>query len=556
MSPAHGPEVPVTRLFWESGSGGLGSIAKFDYDGTMPGVDRASRWEVSFDAGRTWTYAGPLPVGADGYYTRPGMNVLEISDGLIPDPGEPPARLRARSRVYADEDQQGPFTDTTATTTDGAAFLEIPAAAKTEELDLNPDPNTLATSSLGGDVSHLKIDRAGVMHTFTRSRAGLATAANRQGGHIVRVTNRNNSGPGSLRAALESAWTGTRIVVFEVSGAITLSSHVRVTTPNVWVAGQTAPGPIVLTNKSIAVRASNVVLDHIAASLDRSRDEADRDDNDPFSIVSNRAVRRVENVWLRACSAMGGGDEAIVLNTTTAEGIVSNVVISDTLSGEMISGTDGAYAEDPQHHYGPSLTGGARAQLVDNVIAGTRARSPQAAPGSWLYLGGSYICDFANFGSLQFWQGASIAPVYHKADSTHIASFKDTVSAIVSNVAITGRNTLQASNRIGGNFSTPGWLSTGSLTLYEQDNYFPNVPPVHAISDGDVGPGRGDDPLPPSGKAKNLISRGGRTVTETPVLWGEELPTHHSEILNRLDRVGPRPNDRAPIVRRYIEQIA
>ncbi|NCB26948.1 MAG: hypothetical protein EOM62_16030 [Bacteroidia bacterium] len=68
---------------------------------------------------------------------------------------------------------------------------------------------------------------------------GTMTPAGR-GGRVIRVTSLEDSGPGSLRAALEA--TGPRIVVFEVGGVIHLNSKLRIDNPFITVAGQTAPG--------------------------------------------------------------------------------------------------------------------------------------------------------------------------------------------------------------------------------------------------------------------------------------------------------------------------
>lgn len=68
---------------------------------------------------------------------------------------------------------------------------------------------------------------------------GSSTVGGR-GGTVIEVTNLNDSGPGSLRAALEAS--GSRIVVFRTGGTIKLASDIVVLNPFLTVAGQTAPG--------------------------------------------------------------------------------------------------------------------------------------------------------------------------------------------------------------------------------------------------------------------------------------------------------------------------
>src|SRR5262245_7286521 len=63
-----------------------------------------------------------------------------------------------------------------------------------------------------------------------------------RGGRVIEVTNLEDAGEGSLRRAMEAS--GPRIVVFRVSGTITLKSAIRVGTPQLTVAGQTSPGGV------------------------------------------------------------------------------------------------------------------------------------------------------------------------------------------------------------------------------------------------------------------------------------------------------------------------
>jgi hypothetical protein len=61
-----------------------------------------------------------------------------------------------------------------------------------------------------------------------------------RGGRVIEVTTLDDSGPGSLRAAVEAE--GPRTVVFRVGGTIQLASKLVVKNPYLTVAGQTAPG--------------------------------------------------------------------------------------------------------------------------------------------------------------------------------------------------------------------------------------------------------------------------------------------------------------------------
>ncbi len=89
-----------------------------------------------------------------------------------------------------------------------------------------------------------------------------------RGGSVVHVTNLNDSGPGSLRDAVENE-SGPRTIVFDVGGVIRLSSRLSLIDNYVTVAGQTAPG------KGVVVRgapfglsgARDIIIRHVRVRL-------------------------------------------------------------------------------------------------------------------------------------------------------------------------------------------------------------------------------------------------------------------------------------------------
>lgn len=85
-----------------------------------------------------------------------------------------------------------------------------------------------------------------------------------RGGRIIRVTNLNESGPGSLREAVEAE--GPRIVVFEVGGVIDLDGHaLNIKNPYMTIAGQTAPSPgiTLIRGETHMDKAHDIIIQHM-----------------------------------------------------------------------------------------------------------------------------------------------------------------------------------------------------------------------------------------------------------------------------------------------------
>ena len=96
-----------------------------------------------------------------------------------------------------------------------------------------------------------------------------------RGGAVLRVTNLDDDGPGSLRAAVRAP--GPRTIIFDVAGTIRLRSDLVVREPRITIAGQSAPGGgIALADATLVVDADDVVIRHLRVRHgDRSGREGD-----------------------------------------------------------------------------------------------------------------------------------------------------------------------------------------------------------------------------------------------------------------------------------------
>jgi pectate lyase len=186
-----------------------------------------------------------------------------------------------------------------------------------------------------------------------------STTPGGRGGKVIFVTNLNDSGPGSFRAACEAE--GPRIIIFRISGLITLTKDIVVNHPYLTIAGQSAPGDgICLRNYTFVIATHDVVVRYLRSRLgDLSGQQAD----------SITLTAGAENVILDHCSASWSVDEGLSL-----AGKVSNVTVQWCLIAEALNHSK--HTKGP-HGYGSLSRANGPVSWHHNLWAHNNARNPR-----------------------------------------------------------------------------------------------------------------------------------------------------------------------------------
>ena len=170
------------------------------------------------------------------------------------------------------------------------------------------------------------------------------------GGTIVRVTNLESSGHGSLRAAISE---GHRVVVFDVAGDIYLDDHLYVKGPFVTIDGFSAPPPgITLRNRGLVIRGTEGAHDVIVRGL-RVRDA---------TIDGIQVAYGAYNVVIDHVSVAGAGDGNIDITDSNDVTVSWSILASPQSRHSMLV------------KYDP-----ARVSLHHNLFANSRRQNPDVA---------------------------------------------------------------------------------------------------------------------------------------------------------------------------------
>src|SRR6187399_2858893 len=202
---------------------------------------------------------------------------------------------------------------------------------------------------------------------------GMDTNAGR-GGTVYRVTNLNADGAGSLKACIDA--TVPRTCVFEVSGAIHITSDLTIRNGQLRIAGQTAPSPgIMLRGAAIKVTTSDVLIQHIRVRTGDSTTGPDPDNRDSLKIqgISTKPVR---NVVIDHCSFSWAIDEIASTWGTYDNITLSNNIFAEPLNESLHPQYDGTGVMP--HGYGVLFGPADNSSItfVGNLMAHIVARNP------------------------------------------------------------------------------------------------------------------------------------------------------------------------------------
>ncbi|GAF05466.1 pectate lyase family protein [Saccharicrinis fermentans] len=182
-----------------------------------------------------------------------------------------------------------------------------------------------------------------------------------RGGVVYEVTNLNDSGEGSLRAAVEAS--EPRTVVFRISGNIDLKKPIEITKPYITIAGQTAPGEgVCLKNYPLNIRADHVIIRYIRVRI------GDVSKND-YDAVGSRFTK---HIILDHVSASWSVDECMSIYHCDSI-TVQWCIISESMSqSNHIKGS---------HGYG-GIWGSNYGTYHHNLLAHHSSRNPRMASGT------------------------------------------------------------------------------------------------------------------------------------------------------------------------------
>ncbi len=352
---------------------------------------------------------------------------------------------------------------------------------------------------------------------------GMETPAGR-GGKVMRVTNLNASGAGSLKACASDT-SGPRVCIFDVSGTIRLTVDLMIRYGNLTIAGQTAPSPgIMIRGAAITIQANDVLIQHIRVRPGDDTNGPDPDNRDALKIQGSD-TRQVKNVVIDHCTFSWSIDEVASIWGWHDNITFSNNIFSEPLNDSLHMSDDGSKRE--KHAFGVLLgssKSGGRVTMYGNLMAHIVERNPLARSRELVFVN-NMVYDRGTM------------DLDGQTDYDRV-----TKSSVVGNVFLRGPSYSRETHPIYLRTNSAAALVDGSR-VYVSDNYAPewgtSATSLVSLTGGNV--------------VSGLVS------TSTAPVWNSGLTlrkTASNAVYNRvLAYAGARPSDRDSVDKRIISHV-
>lgn len=242
---------------------------------------------------------------------------------------------------------------------------------------------------------------------------GISTPAGR-GGQVIRVTNTNASGTGSLKACVDKS--GPRVCVFEVSGTISLDDDLTIRNRYITIAGQTAPSPgITLRGAGLLVKASDVLVQHIRVRPGDGAGGEPPINRDGLKIEAP-ATAPISNVVIDHCTFTWSIDEI-----ASAWQYWDNISLLNNIFAEPLH-----QSIHPEGNHGFGVLIGpvdGNATLAGNLFADMQSRNPMTAAtrtvivNNLIYNWGNTAIDLQSRGAVT--QNSVVGNVFQRGPDTN-----------------------------------------------------------------------------------------------------------------------------------------
>lgn len=250
-------------------------------------------------------------------------------------------------------------------------------------------------------------------------------------GKIIRVTNLNATGPGSLREAIEAK--GPRIVVFEVGGVIDLNKgQLDVREPFITIAGQTAPSPgITIIKGGFWINTHDILIQHIRVRPGDAG-EPKRSGWSPDGLTTSGGD--AYNVLVDHCSFTWAVDENLSASGRRTEGPDStshNITFSNNIIAECLSNSS---HEKGPHSKGMLIHDFCRdIAIVGNLFAHNGMRNPYFKAHSTGVIVNNLIYNPGRVAILLYYSKSEWKNARYEPENCRVS--------IVGNVLYAGKNT-------------------------------------------------------------------------------------------------------------------